>query len=206
MQISSGALSSQAFILAFIVIASTWVSVAESMATEPNLAAETDVEPLTFNRDVMAVLSKAGCNAGTCHGNVNGKGGFFLSLRGQDPVYDYEQLVRSADGRRINRMEPAQSLTLLKATAAVAHQGGKRFDQSSPEFKVLSRWIEAGLVPPSNDTPKVVRLSATPADQVLWGSERSLALSVTAHFADGTTRDVTRMAVYEPDDSTCPGD
>ena len=46
-----------------------------------------DVSPASsFSADVMAVLSKAGCNAGTCHGNQNGKGGFKLSLRGQDPV------------------------------------------------------------------------------------------------------------------------
>ena len=31
-------------------------------------------EQPTFERDVMAVLSKAGCNMGTCHGNLNGKG------------------------------------------------------------------------------------------------------------------------------------
>jgi len=192
---------SRALFAVLVLIATPFVSVADAVvAAEPKVAAELELEPLTFNRDVMAVLSKAGCNAGTCHGNVNGKGGFFLSLRGQDPAYDYEQLVRSADGRRINRMEPTQSLTLLKATAAVAHQGGKRFDESSPEFKVLSRWIETGLIPPSDDTPKAVRLSATPADQVLWGSERSVALAVTAHFSDGTNRDVTRMAVYEPDD------
>ena len=32
------------------------------------LAAETP----SFRNDVMAVLSKAGCNAGACHGNKNG--------------------------------------------------------------------------------------------------------------------------------------
>src|SRR5688572_28125414 len=36
--------------------------------------------PVSFRNDVMAVLSKAGCNLGTCHGNANGKGGFKLSL------------------------------------------------------------------------------------------------------------------------------
>src|SRR6056297_3573746 len=97
-----------------------WGAVSAS-AEEPGQA------EITFERDVMAVLSKAGCNAGTCHGNVNGKGGFFLSLRGQDPSYDYRQLVRSAAGRRVDSMVPAQSLALLKATAEVAHQGGKRF-------------------------------------------------------------------------------
>ncbi len=39
---------------------------------------------MSFSRDVMAVISKAGCNAGGCHGNQNGKGGFKLSLWGGD--------------------------------------------------------------------------------------------------------------------------
>ena len=49
---------------------------------------------VSFRNDVMAVLSKAGCNAGACHGNKNGKGGFKLSLRGQDPDLDYDALTR----------------------------------------------------------------------------------------------------------------
>jgi hypothetical protein len=164
------------------------------------MAAESTGAAITFERDVMAVLSKAGCNAGTCHGNVNGKGGFLLSLRGQDAEYDYLQLVRAADGRRVNRMEPQRSLTLLKATAAIAHQGGKRFDADSAEFDILKQWIEAGLPAPNAQAATVNKLSVTPNDQVLWGDDRSLTLSVTAHFSDGTTRDVTRLAVYEPSD------
>ena len=84
-----------------------------------------DVE---FRTDVMAVLSKAGCNAGTCHGNAMGKGGFKLSLRGQDPDLDWLALAREQGGRRVNMVEPEQSLTLMKALGAIAHEGGQRFD------------------------------------------------------------------------------
>ncbi len=163
-------------------------------------AAELDRQAITFERDVMAVLSKAGCNAGTCHGNVNGKGGFYLSLRGQDADFDFHQLVRAADGRRINRIEPQRSLTLLKATATVAHQGGKRFGEESPEFKILNQWIESGLPAPNAQAASVTKLSVTPDDHVLWGDESTVALSVKAHFSDGTTSDVTRLAVFEPSD------
>ena len=38
--------------------------------------------PVLFDRDVMAVLSRTGCNAETCHGNLNGKGGLKLLLCG----------------------------------------------------------------------------------------------------------------------------
>src|SRR6266436_1759815 len=78
--------------------------------------------PVSFRNDVMAVVSKAGCNAGTCHGNKNGKGGFKLSLRGQDPDIDYLTLTRDSSARRVNLIEPEESLLLLKPNSQVAHE------------------------------------------------------------------------------------
>ena len=167
-------------------------------AQEP--AVEASVSRLTFQRDVMAVLSKASCNAGTCHGNVNGKGGFFLSLRGQDASFDYNQLVHTALGRRINRMAPDKSLLLLKATAKLPHEGGKRFNEQSPEYQILTQWIAEGLVKPNAEAPKVTSLEVTPADTLLWMPQTEVRLAVQAHFADGSHLDVTRLAVYEPSD------
>ncbi len=89
------------------------------------LGAEVSAMP-SFAADVMAVLSKAGCNAGTCHGNQNGKGGFKLSLRGQDPDLDFLALTRDQFGRRSNPLEPEQSLVLLKPSMRIAHEGGLR--------------------------------------------------------------------------------
>lgn len=156
--------------------------------------------PVSFLHDVMSVLSKAGCNAGTCHGNVNGKGGFSLSLRGQDPEFDYQQIVQVADGRRVNPIQPQESLILLKAIAAVAHQGGKRFAAGDPEYEILHAWVDQGMVSPEADLPVVTGLVATPADQVLWPEQSSIPLHVEAEFSDGTRRDVTRLAVYESSD------
>src|SRR5947209_18425353 len=98
-------------------------AVACLLLAAPRLPAET----VSFRNDVMAVISKAGCNAGTCHGNQNGKAGFKLSLRGEDPEFDYNILTRDAFGRRTNPLEPEQSLILLKPTTAIAHEGGQRF-------------------------------------------------------------------------------
>src|SRR4051812_4358423 len=70
-------------------------------------------EPL-FSRHVVPVLSKLGCNAGACHGMVQGKGGLRLSLFGADPRLDHERLLREAVGRRINRLDADASLILLK--------------------------------------------------------------------------------------------
>ena len=79
---------------------------------------------VSFRNEVMPILSKAGCTLGTCHGNKNGKGGFKLSLRGQDPDVDHVTLTRDALGRRLNPLEPGQSLVLLKATTQLPHEGG----------------------------------------------------------------------------------
>lgn len=163
-------------------------------------ADEQHPDSVTFERDVMAVLSKAGCNAGTCHGNVNGKGGFFLSLRGQDALFDYQQLAQADAGRRVNRLFPEQSLAILKATAQVPHEGGKRFDKASPEYEILTKWIGEGVANVNSAAPQVISLEATPLDSVLWQPDRELALNVVAHFSDQSQRDVTRLAVYEPSD------
>src|SRR5437868_1173619 len=87
--------------------------------------------PVSFRNEVMAVLSRGGCNQGACHGNQNGKNGFRLSLRGEDPAFDLAVLTRGALGRRIDRDRPDESLILAKATAATAHEGGKRFGVGS---------------------------------------------------------------------------
>ncbi|MGH7127081.1 MAG: DUF1549 and DUF1553 domain-containing protein, partial [Planctomycetaceae bacterium] len=87
--------------------------------------------PVSFRNDVMAVLSKAGCNMGVCHGNQHGKGGFKLSLRGQDPAYDFDVLTREASHRRTNLLHPERSLMLLKPTMQVPHEGGRRFEPGS---------------------------------------------------------------------------
>src|SRR5207245_3293758 len=80
------------------------------------------VEAVPFNVEVMAVLSRAGCNQGACHGNLNGKGGFKLSLRGEDPTWDYQVLTRDNLGRRIDRLRPEDSLILRKPTATIPHE------------------------------------------------------------------------------------
>jgi hypothetical protein len=154
--------------------------------------------PVSFRNEVMAVLSRAGCNAGACHGNQNGKNGFKLSLRGEDPVFDLLALSRDALARRADPARPDDSLILLKAVAAVPHEGGPRFARSSPEYALLRRWIADGLRPDPDDAPRLTRLEATPRQQVLVEPADRVRLAVRATFSDGSTRDVTGLAVFEP--------
>jgi hypothetical protein len=155
-------------------------------------------EPVRFRSDVMAVLSKAGCNQGTCHGNQNGKNGFKLSLRGQDPDFDLLSLTHDTGGRRINPQRPADSLLLLKATARVEHEGGQRFTAASPEYAILLAWISAGAQPDPADVSRLTKLEVTPAQQYLVEPDDRVQLRVWAEFSDGSRRDVSRWAVYEP--------
>jgi hypothetical protein len=130
-------------------------------------AAEPADAPVAFRTDVMAVLSKAGCNLGVCHGNKFGKGGFKLSLRGEDAAWDFAVLSRDQTGRRINLLEPDQSLVLLKPTMQVPHEGGRRFNTSSLEYGILRRWIAASLPAGPPDAAALKELAVEPRDVVV---------------------------------------
>lgn len=160
------------------------------------LAAEAD--EVFFKRDVLAVLSKAGCNAGPCHGNANGKGGFKLSLRGEDPQFDFNALSRDQFARRADPLAPDQSLLLLKATTQLAHEGGKRFDKDSPEYRILRDWIAGGLKADPPDAPRLVKLEVSPSEQILIEPANSAQITAHAVFSDGARRPVNSLAVFEP--------
>src|SRR5438067_5924721 len=152
---------------------------------------------VSFRNDVMAVVSKAGCNAGICHGNQNGKAGFKLSLRGEDPEFDYNVLTREAFGRRTNPLEPEQSLILLKPTGQIAHEGGQRFKRDSQEYRILREWIAAGAPNDLAEAPELSRLEVTPRERILFAPTNQLQLRVLAKFSDGSERDLTSLAVYD---------
>ena len=162
------------------------------------VASSRAADDVLFRREVMAVISKAGCNAGSCHGNATGKGGFKLSLRGQDPDLDWQALTRDQAGRRVSLMQPENSLILLKATASLTHEGGQRFAPDSPEYAIFLRWLRAGAPDSGAKAPKLVKLDVAVPDHVVIEPAIDLKLRVTAKFADGVERDVTRFAVYEP--------
>jgi hypothetical protein len=168
---------------------------------------QTEATEISFRHDVMAVLSKAGCNLGTCHGNARGKGGFQISLRGQDPEADYLVLTREMYGRRANISDPDQSLMLLKPTMQMAHEGGKRFSLDSAEYRILRDWIAAGMPNDPSDKPTLQSLSVTPDELFLNRDAKSsdrqrtdrwqFSIQAIARFSDGASRDVTSLSVFE---------
>jgi hypothetical protein len=152
---------------------------------------------VSFRSDAMAVLAKSGCNAGACHGNKNGKGGFKLSLRGQDPDLDYEALTHDVFARRINSIDPDKSLILLKASAQLPHEGGLRFRKDSMEYGILRDWIARGTPRDGEQSPTLKRLEVTPGEIVLVEPADRVQIRATAIFSDGSRRDVSNLAVYE---------
>ncbi len=101
-------------------VAEVTVSAAGHHVKLPVTVESAEMPPVRFVRDIAPLMSKAGCNAGTCHGSAKGKNGFKLSLRGYDPDYDYQALINDLSGRRFNRVAVDDSLMLLKPLAEVS--------------------------------------------------------------------------------------
>ncbi|MFM8272726.1 MAG: DUF1549 domain-containing protein, partial [Gemmata sp.] len=172
--------------------------VVTAIALAPSLARAADAEPVPFRTDVIAALSRAGCNSGACHGSPQGKNGFRLSLRGQDPDLDLATLTKELGGRRVNRQAPEDSLVLLKGAGRVAHGGGQLFGVESVAYRTVARWIAQGA---KDDRPSpLVRLEVTPGGRRLGPANPGAQLRAIAHFADGAARDVTALTVFTTGD------
>ncbi|MBI3667730.1 MAG: DUF1549 domain-containing protein, partial [Acidobacteria bacterium] len=153
-----------------------------------------------FRNHVLPVMTKVGCNSGACHGALAGKNGFKLTLRAYDPEVDYQVLTREGIGRRVSRLEPAQSLILLKPTFTIPHGGGKRFEVGSPEYNILVDWIASGAPPPSDSDPRIQGVEIFPRSAWLEpGAEQQVL--VRARYSDGHTEDVTRWVKFSSTDS-----
>jgi len=158
-------------------------------------------DPVSFNLDVIPILSKAGCNGGGCHGALAGKGGFRLSLFGYDPASDYLAITRDARGRRIDLAQPGASLLLTKPTTAVAHKGGKRLELEGDDYRRLAAWIAAGCPGPKAGEKTLSGITLEPAEAVVKRGA-DVSFRVTARYSDGSTRDVTNWAKFTSTDAT----
>src|SRR5262245_29178246 len=96
-----------------------------------------------FQRHVLPLLGRLGCNGRACHGSFQGQGGFRLSLFGYDFKADHEALT-SGDEPRVNLKQPAESLILQKPTLTIDHEGGRRYPKDGWEYQLLRRWVEGG--------------------------------------------------------------
>jgi hypothetical protein len=156
-------------------------------------------DPVNFPNQVVPIFTKTGCNGGGCHGKSSGQNGFRLSLLGFEPTEDYEHLVREARGRRLFPAAPASSLLLTKATATMPHGGGRRLDPGSDDYRLIARWIGQGMPYGKPADPTVASIEVFPKERTMarGGAQQ---LVVLAHYTDGAVHDVTRGAMFEPND------
>lgn len=157
--------------------------------------------PVSFANDVIPVLTKSGCNIGVCHAKAGGgQNGFQLSLLGFEPGEDYEHLVKEGRGRRLFAGVPEQSLLLLKGTGQVPHGGGVRLDAASDGYSLLLEWIRQGAPFDKVGDRQFVSFKVQPERSTVppHGEQQ---LAVVAEYSDGSTRDVTGLALYESNDA-----
>ncbi len=152
-----------------------------------NITAE---RPISYVRDVMPVVSRLGCNQGTCHGAKDGKEGFKLSLRGYDPIFDVRAWTDDLKARRISLASPDDSLMLLKATGAVPHVGGQLTIPGSKYYQIMRQWIAEGAVLDTS-VARVAKIELEPENPVVQSIGARQQMRVTATYSDGSTRDVT---------------
>jgi hypothetical protein len=153
-----------------------------------------------FGQDIVPILTRAGCNTGSCHGKADGQNGFHLSLFGYDPALDFQAVARDGGQRRLSRLFPDDSLLLAKVTGRAAHGGGLRLLAGSPDFQVLLEWVRDGAPERRGTTHgNLVRVEVEPS-AVRLDEPGPRQFRVTAIYKDGHHRDVTRLAAYRVND------
>lgn len=175
----------------------TWCCLLLSVAGEfasTHLAFAEEKLPVDFGRQIIPLLTKAGCNSGACHGAAAGRGHLQLSLFGSQPIKDYETLAHTLNGRFVDRQFPAESLLLQKPTENLQHGGGMRLDQSSSDYEQLLSWIRLGL-------PRGAMLRLTDLELKFSESELQVDevtnIQVFGRWSNGQTTDVTSSALIE---------
>src|SRR5262245_11116575 len=166
------------------------------VAALPAAAAEPAAKNVDFERHIMGLLSKAGCNAGSCHGSFQGKNGFRLSLFGYEPAMDFAALTRDNLGRRVNVVTPDDSLLLKKATGATAHDGGMRFGKDGWVYNTFREWIKNGAQW-NKGSGAIEKLEISPPDFALLTDAKPKQIVVTATFSDGTSEDITPFCDFK---------
>ena len=184
--------------------------VAGPARAEIRLPGGATVEKVDFERHVMGVLGRFGCNSGSCHGSFQGKGGLRLSLFGYDPEKDYYTLTHDLDGRRVNLVNPDASLMLLKPTGQVAHGGQVRFTKNSWAYKIIREWIAQGAQW-HKGSGDIASIAVNPPEyafaplpslppRVGEGGMGAGQLRVEAAFSDGSKENITPLCDFRSND------
>ncbi len=160
--------------------------------------------PVSFENQIIPLLTKAGCNSGGCHGKAEGQNGFKLSVFGFDPFADYQSLIMEGRGRRVFAASPESSLLVAKASARIPHGGGKKITEGTLPYKRLVRWISEGMHFKTEAISPVIALEVEPTQNLL-DPKTTQQLRVTAINSRGERYCVTSEAEYESNAPTIAG-
>jgi hypothetical protein len=196
-----------ALILVTLVFAAPCSDAADIPASIPSVHqrfADADVnETPDFQKHVVPLLGRLGCNGRACHGSFQGRGGLRLSLFGYDFRMDHEALISKSgsSGPRVNRKNAVESLVLQKPTMQMDHEGGTRFKPGSWQYHLLRNWIQAGAT--GTDSPdQLNELIVEPAEVVFLPRVDAVPLRVTAVWANGQREDVTALCRFRTNDDS----
>ncbi len=170
----------------------------ELMASAAESFLASDSTP-DFQRHVLPLFGRLGCNGRTCHGSFQGKGGFSLSMFGYDFGADHKALT-GGEEPRVSVADPAKSLILTKPTSDDDHGGGQRFEHGGWEYDLLRRWIAAGAKGVADSPRKLVRFDVVPREIQFTKSDRTVQLRCLAAWGDGAVEDVTRLTRFQSND------
>ena len=151
-----------------------------------------------FQKHVVPLFGRLGCNGRACHGSFQGRGGFRLSLFGYDFKADHEALF-DKESPRVDRDKPNESLILVKPVDEDMHEGGKRYDKGGWEHHVLKRWIQAGASL-REEPEKLVRLEIQPAELLFAKAGVKRQLKAIAVWESGVREDVTPLCRFKSND------
>lgn len=157
------------------------------------------VDKVDFERHVMGLFGKSGCNSGSCHGSFQGKNGFRLSLFGIEPDKDYAALTRDIQGRRIDLVNPENSLLLQKAAGLIKHEGGMRFAKDSWQYQIFHEWIKQGAQR-AKGSGEISEIEISPKEYVFVNVGKTAWIKVTAKFTDGSVEDITPFCDFRLQD------
>ncbi len=161
---------------------------------------DADVEETpNFQKHVVPLLGRLGCNGRACHGSFQGQGGFRLSLFGYDFQADHVALL-DEESPRVDVKETDESLILVKPTDEDMHEGGQRYKKGSWEYHVLKNWIAAGAKYDKDEVKKLVSLDITPPEVLFQKEGEQTQLRVVAVWEDGVREDVTPLCRFKSND------
>ena len=191
-----------AVVAGFQCFASSVIQAADHNAIVPSLDKRYGDAKFTetpdFQKHVVPLISRLGCNGRACHGSFQGQGGFRLSLFGYDFKMDHEAL-----SERLDTDAPGESYLLEKALTKIEHKGGKIFDENSWEHRVFLNWVKGGAKSLISERPaKLKALEVSPSEFIFTRDAQKTQVKAIAVWDDGTREDVTPLCRFVSNDTS----